>query len=163
MTKPNSESVTVDPCVCGYLARNANDSRRPIVFDELDKRYKYRYTVDGHESLLMIYHCPWCGGVASDSHQKSLFYELNNDACSEFAEIIRSCKTIDEVIAIFGQPNDDESTVIRFNEKPGVSPRADSVRVVTFRQIHPEMSVSIEQQVDGFLSASFSPMPIGDR
>ncbi len=109
----------------------------------------------------MIYHCPWCGGVASDSHQKSLFFELNEDACTEFEQIIRSCKTIDEVIAIFGQPDEDELTVIRFNEKPGMSPRTDRIRLVTFQQIHPEMSVSIAQQIDGTLSLSFSPKPIG--
>ncbi|MDA1166376.1 MAG: hypothetical protein O3B13_25045 [Planctomycetota bacterium] len=161
MAQPNSQSVTTTVCTCGYLERSANDPDSPFVFDEAVNQYHFTFPFrDRGDAQLMIYHCPWCGGVASDSHRGSLFHDLDPKSCDEIIEKTASCQTLDDVIAILGTPNDDEYTGIKHNEKDGRSPRVDRVRRITFHNLYDEMSVSFEQLVGGSIGSSFIPKPL---
>ena len=125
MAQPNSKSVTTTPCTCGYLERGANDPDSPFVFDESVNEYHFTYKYRDRDAQLMIYHCPWCGGMASDSHRASLFHDLNSDSCDETRQKIAACKTLDDVISILGAPDDDGFTSIKHNEKDGIPPGVD--------------------------------------
>ncbi len=157
MNKPNPMSVTSTPCTCGYLQRMANDSNSPIAYDETVNEYHYQ-SLGG--ARLAIYHCPWCGGVAPNSHRSSLFHELKRESCDAICNRTASCATLDDVIAILGQPDDDEYTGVRYHEKPDRPPRVDRVRRITFHDLYEEMIVSFEQRFDGAIAVSFSPKPL---
>lgn len=160
MDEPNSKSVTAMPCNCGYLERGANDPNSPFIFDESVNEYHFSYKFRGRDAKLMIYHCPWCGGVASDSHRDSLFHDLNRDACIDINEKTKSCVSIEDVIAILGQPDDDEFTEIKHIEKSGRPPGVELVRRVTYRELYDEMRVAFVQQIDGTLSRMYLPKPL---
>ncbi len=160
MARPNSQSVTTVPCTCGYLERCANDPNSPFIFDETLNEYHFTFKIHDRDAELMIYHCPWCGGVASDSHRGSLFHDLKTDSCDEICEKTASCNTLDEVISILGAPDDDGFTDITHKEKDGRSPRVDRVRRITFHRLYDEMSVSFEQRVGGSIALTFIPKPL---
>jgi hypothetical protein len=160
MAQPNSQSVTTTPCTCGYLERQANNPDSPFVFDDAVNEYHFIFKFRDRDVQLMIYHCPWCGGVASDSHRGSLFHDLDSDSCNEICEKTASCKTLDDVIAILGAPDDDEFTSIRHNERGGTPPRVDRVRRITFHYLNEKMSVSFQPLVGGSIGLSFIPKPL---
>ena len=160
MTKRNSQSVTTTPCTCGYLERQANNADSPFIFDEAVNEYHFTFTFRDCDAQLMIYHCPWCGGVASDSHRGSLFHDLDSASCNEICKKTASCKTLDDVISVLGTPDEDEYTGIKHKEKDGKSPRLDRVRRITFHGLYDEMSVSFEQLIGGSIGSSFIPKPL---
>ena len=160
MSLPNSKSVTSTGCTCGYLERQASDSDSPFIFDESVHEYHFSYKFRDRDAKLMIYHCPWCGGVASDSHRGSLFQDLNSDSCDEICQKTASCKTLDDVISILGAPDEDEFTAIKHKGKDDLSPRVDRVRRITFHNLYDEMSVSFEQLMGGSIGQMFVPKPI---
>ena len=160
MDKPNSQSVTADGCKCGYLERGANDPDSPIVFDAQVNEYHFHHKFRGRESQLMIYHCPWCGGVASKSHRDSLFHKFDRDFCDQITEQTKACATIDAIIAKLGPPDDDRFTSVKHNEQPNVAPRVERLRRLTFHSLSEKMSVSFTQQQDGTICPSFMPKPV---
>ena len=67
-------SVTEQPCACGYLQREADDVASPIVFDATMNEYHFEYpspcangACDAAKARMVIYHCPFCGGLAPPS------------------------------------------------------------------------------------------------
>ena len=160
MGKPNSQSVTTVQCACGHLERGANDPDSPIGFDANVNEHHYAYKFRGQDSQLMIYHCPWCGGVASESHRASLFHEFDREFCDQITEKTDSLCTLDDIIAELGKPDDDQFTSIKHNEQPSAAPRIERLRRLTFHKLSPKMSVSFIQQQDGTICPSFTPKPI---
>src|SRR5262245_23525564 len=76
--KPTRASVTSKQCRCGYLQFAAEESGNPIVFDEVAGEYQFTYQEPGAEgpSLLVLYHCPFCGGAAPQSKRANLFHVI---------------------------------------------------------------------------------------
>lgn len=60
-SKPRSET-----CACNYLQYAADDPQNPIRFDEVGRMYQFTYQEPDCVglSVLLIYHCPFCGGAA---------------------------------------------------------------------------------------------------
>jgi hypothetical protein len=160
MPIPHSQSVTSTPCNCGYLERSANDAHKPIVFDPTENRYHYCYDYRGRSAHLMIYHCPWCGGVASGSHRANRFHVLKTEQCKEITQKVAACETLEAIIAILGQPDGDGPTIIKHHETDDSPPRIDCVRQITYDKLYVEMSVAFEQRIGGNIGCSFVPKPL---
>lgn len=58
MTKRTHSSVTEELCVCNYLQNAAEDPQNPIEFDPSTSEYQFAFG----GAMLVIYHCPFCGG-----------------------------------------------------------------------------------------------------
>lgn len=160
---PTNQSVTTAPCECEFLARRANDPHSPFIFDVALNEYHFTFRFGDRDAKMMIYHCPWCGGVASNSHRASLFCDLNNGACREVIAKTKSCVSLEDVIQILGEPDNDEFTVIRHVESSDNAPRADRVRRITFNNLYDDLNVSFIQQIDGTLSQCFVPKHLEER
>jgi hypothetical protein len=122
--------------------------------------YHYHYQFHGRDAQLMIYHCPWCGGVASNSHRASLFHELKSASCEDICKKTATCATLEDVIAILGEPDEDEPTIIKHFEKTDSSPRVDRVRQITYNRLYDEMSVLFEQRIGETIGRAFIPKPL---
>jgi hypothetical protein len=68
--KANFDSVTTEGCSCTYLQREAAEPSSPIQFDTEMQEYQLAHLSGGGHS--MIYHCPWCGGVAPRSQRERI-------------------------------------------------------------------------------------------
>lgn len=81
-------SVTDEDCKCGSLERDANDPDSPIIFDVELNEYQFEYTVgDKGKAKMTIYHCPFCGGAAPESHRENLFAVIPNEEEARLREL----------------------------------------------------------------------------
>lgn len=62
-----------EPCTCNYLQGLVDRPEFPIGFDDESLMYRFTYQEPDCEgpSMLLIYHCPFCGGAAPRSKSKS--------------------------------------------------------------------------------------------
>ncbi len=160
MNTPHDQSVTSVPCECGWLRRQARDSHGPVVFDEVSGAYKYKHEYRDRNAQYMIYHCPWCGGVAGSSHQGSAYVELNEDACNVVSKRIASCSSLEEAIQVLGPPDEDDFTQINHYETEIAPARIDRIRQIVYHDLADNMSVYLEQQIGGGIGQMFVPKPL---
>lgn len=109
MPQPTFASLTDEPCRCGYLPRQADDPRSPIVFDRQLNECNYVYPCapgDGHcvgaTSMLRIYHCPFCGGAAPESKRDLLFAVITAEEEERLTELLRGIKSLDDAVRVLG-------------------------------------------------------------
>ncbi|MCX7424952.1 MAG: hypothetical protein NTW96_04905 [Planctomycetia bacterium] len=108
-------SVTDVPCTCGYLERAADDPANPIAFDERTFEYQFTYQESDHEgrSMLVIYHCPFCGGAAPESQRHRLFAAIPTTEEERLAQLLAPIETMQQAIDVLGPPQMDDYSVMR--------------------------------------------------
>ncbi len=102
-------SVTDVDCSCGYLQRAADDPDVPIQFEEATREYQFAYQSAGEfgPSMLVINHCPFCGGTAPKSKRALLFHAIPDAEEDRLKELFISIKTIADALERFGEPDSD--------------------------------------------------------
>jgi hypothetical protein len=108
--KPTSGSVTGVACACGYLERASGEPDNPIVFDAEMNEYHLRHFDHaglGRQGESIIYHCPFCGGVAPRSKRSSFFAQITDAEKSRLRDLTSGAKTVRDAVAQLGQPNED--------------------------------------------------------
>jgi hypothetical protein len=111
LRKPTAASVTDMPCRCGSLERDARDSNLPIRFDPQCNEYYFEFTLPkGTKLSLVIYHCPMCGGVASESKRDSAFVALSKEEALRVGALVRDLETMDEIVSKLGPPDRDTTS-----------------------------------------------------
>jgi hypothetical protein len=149
-------SVTDVPCGCGYLERAADDPAIPIVFDEQTSEYQFIYQepdCDGR-SMLIIYHCPFCGGKASESKRHLLFAAISRDEEERLAQLLSPIKTMQQAIDAFGPPQMDSFCVMRETRRdnPSNPPMAQRCREILYKGLSDVADVRIRELPDGRVS-----------
>jgi hypothetical protein len=140
MTKPTSASVTEIPCSCGYLANSARDPNLPIKFrPEVNEYHFERRLATGTTISTVLYHCPMCGGVASESQRHKLFAVVSDEEHRRLESLIGDLKTVQDIERSLGVPNDDQT--IRPPVDFGViqprtgKPEPGPIRVLTYTRL----------------------------
>lgn len=96
----------IAPCKCEFLKQQANHPDSPIRFDpELNEYHFIHRTSTSGESMMMIYHCPFCGGRAPQSRRAELFHRLTQAERHRLCELTNRMRTIQDVTAAFGEPD----------------------------------------------------------
>jgi hypothetical protein len=157
---PTRDSVTDKPCACGYLERAARDPDLPIEFDERLREYHFRYQIPGDEmpSVLVIYHCPWCGGAVPPSLRGNLFHEIPTAERDRLLARLESVRTLRDAVEQLGEPDDDNprGSMDCFSEE-GTHPPLDVVyRTLSYRSLSDVAEVRIAEHPDGTVSFVFS-------
>lgn len=141
MTKPTFASATDRPCECGYLPRSADDPDLPIAFDTLTGEYQFKYRErlgdqDG-AAMLVIYHCPFCGGAAPKSKRELLFAVIPENERERLSKLIVGIKTLGDAARILGPPDDDLASGVtrRSPEDPGRPPTIQNFRVLVYSRL----------------------------
>src|ERR1700730_11366813 len=98
---PTPRSVTREPCSCGFLARAAKDVLISIKFHADVNEYTFEDT--GKGASLIIYHCPMCGGVASESKRGALFRQVPAKEWARLRSLTSQLRTIPEIEAALGK------------------------------------------------------------
>ncbi len=108
-------SVTDILCTCGYLERAADDPASPIVFDERTSEYQFTYQESGLDgpSMLVIYHCPFCGGAAPESQRHLLFAAISPAEKERLIQLVAPIETIQQALDTFGMPQFDTYFVLQ--------------------------------------------------
>jgi hypothetical protein len=100
---PTPVSVTQTRCSCGYLKRAARSGIAPIKFDE--EVNEYSFEDKSVNASVVIYHCPFCGGVASESKRGDLFAKVSPREAGRVGALIRHLDTAEGIEAALGKPD----------------------------------------------------------
>ncbi len=165
MNKRTHSSVTDMPCECRYLQDAADDPDLPIMFDESTGEYQFQYyeqnptrlqhlsrviwNTKPQHAMLVIYHCPFCGGAAPKSKRHLLFETIPRDEESRLAELLQNIKTIDDAIEQLGQPDMDGHVANKKPESEGNPPKIDHNRDIRYHNLSDVADVRITERPDG--------------
>jgi hypothetical protein len=149
--KPTHASVTDEPCNCGYLQRAADDPDHPIIFDERTSEYQFTYQELGLEgrSMLVIYHCPFCGGTAPESKRSLLFAVIPRAEQARLSAMLAPIETIHDALAALGTPTWDDYSTIRRPEQQGKPSSIEYHREIRYENMSDVADIWITERPDG--------------
>jgi hypothetical protein len=142
--EPTFASVTEKACECGSLESAANNPDIPISFDRELNEYHLEYDVsygEAHDeqgkAKMMIYHCLFCGGVASHSRRELCFAQISETEKNRLHQLIEGIRSLDEVINRFGEPHEDHKQGFGMDrvETEEDPPRTENYRTLVYRSI----------------------------
>ena len=142
--KARGQSVTAEPCQCGFLERSSAEPGSPIVFDSALHEYQLRWP--GAEGRFgPIYHCPFCGGVAPESKRASLFAEVPMSEVMRLRDLTRGLASIQQAVAALGEPQTDlaEGITIQTPASSSEPSKASSYRTLTFTHLSDVADVTL--------------------
>ncbi len=145
MSKPTFASVTDVPCTCRCLENAANDPRNPIVFDEATGEYQFVCK----SVMLVIYHCPFCGGAAPKSKRALLFAQISAAEEARLASLLDGVTTIAEALTKFGKPDFEGTSVTRHPENENEAPKIQHHRGIRYFGLSETAEVWITERPDG--------------
>ena len=149
-------SVTDILCTCCYLQRAADDPANPIIFDELTSEYQFTYQEPGLEgrSMLVIYHCPFCGGAAPESRRDLLFAAIPTEEEQRLARLLAPVQTLQQAFDTFGPPQMDGYAVERNlrRDDPDNPPTTQRCRELCYTMLSEIADIRITEHPDGRVS-----------
>jgi hypothetical protein len=154
MKKPTSMSVTDVPCSCGYLATSVADANTPIGFSEEFNEFFFEHTLAaGTKVLLNIYHCPMCGGVASNSSRDKFFVEVPEDELLRLEKLLSALHTVEDILGVLGTPDEENlfdipPDIVRF-EPQTRSREHGPIRALTYTRLSEVADVHFEVYSNG--------------
>lgn len=158
-------SVTNIPCTCGYLERAADDPANPIVFDERTAEYQFAYQESACEgrSMLVIYHCPFCGGMAPESKRQELFAAIPPAEVERLSTLLSPIETIQQAFDTFGLPQMDDFSVMRNlrRDEADNPPTIQRCRELLYTQLSEVAEIRISELPNGSVSWMLSGKYIG--
>lgn len=99
--------------------------------------------------MLVIYHCPFCGGVAPRSQPEQLFHAIPPDEQERLLEMLAPLKTIEMAMGVLGTPTLDSHSTQRTFECDGSPPAIKFSRMLTYDELSETASVWITERDDG--------------
>jgi len=145
MAKPTHASVTEEPCTCGYLQNAADDPSNPITFDAHTAEYQFLSA----GAMLVIYHCPFCGGAAPESKRALLFEQVPDAEQERLAKLLHGITTIDAAIKKLGTPDFEGTSTSKFPEQEGTAPRIEYHRDIRYHNLSDVAEIWITERPDG--------------
>ncbi|MFH1269086.1 MAG: hypothetical protein ABIK89_25445 [Planctomycetota bacterium] len=163
--KRTHASVTDEPCDCGYLQQAADDPDNPIVFDEETSEYQFTYHEPGHEglSMLVIYHCPFCGGAAPESKRSLLFAVISRSEQARLSEQLSRIGSIEDALDIFGEPQLDDFSVASTPSREDDPPAIHHLRALLYDHLSDVANVRITERPDGRIHWSLEGKYVGGQ
>lgn len=148
--KPTYASVTDQECSCNYLRNAAEDPDNPIIFETRTNEYQFTYQHGDEEgrAMLVIYHCPFCGGTAPRSKRALLFAAISQAEEFRLAEKLEPIKTLADAIAILGEPDYDGYSTSKMPEEEGTPPKVKRFRDIRYEGLSDVASVWITERSD---------------
>jgi hypothetical protein len=143
---PKHASVTNKPCTCDLLQRVANDPFYPIVFDTDTNEYHFTWN-DG--ALLVIGHCPFCGGAAPESKRALLFAQIPGPEESRLAKRLKGVTSMDDAINRFGKPDYDGTSTSQHDETEDAGQRIEHHRLIRYHELSDVAEIWITERPDG--------------
>lgn len=159
MKKPTPASVTDARCSCGYLERSARNPRLPFKFDEELSEYSLDLPLGEDRTLsIHIYHCPMCGGVASQSERPKLVVKITDSEVTRLDTLISNLATIDDVQHHLGAPDQDRA--LPAQQSLGILEVAP-IRSITYTRLSETADLHFNVYADGRIDKVIVPKYLG--
>jgi len=151
--RPTFASVTDVRCKCRWLQDAADDPLQPIVFDKKTNEYQIRYREPDeiNHSMLIIYHCPFCGGAAPMSKRASLFHAIPLEEKDRLLKLLAGITSLRGAIRKLGKPNYDNprGTKVETPRRAGRAPTIQWYRTLCFDKLSKVADVWFTERADG--------------
>jgi hypothetical protein len=162
MSKPTSASVTEVPCSCGYLAASAHDPNLPVKFDAELNEYCFEHKLSmGTKVVMMFYHCPMCGGVASESQRQKLFAIVSDDEVCRLDSLIGNIEVVSDIERVLNAPDDDEAINLPADvgaiQRQAGELEARPIRVLTYSRLSETADVQFTVYSNGKIEKVIAP------
>jgi hypothetical protein len=155
MSAPNSSA---QQCDCRWLEHASLDPAVPVKFDaDLSEYYLVRAG-----GRMAIYHCPFCGGRAPRSRRESKFHQISGQERQRLLLMVGRLKSLDDVIAILGKPDADNSagiamTIPADDDHPELT---EISRVLIYRGLSETAEIWVYTQSNGRVSINLQSKAI---
>ena len=159
MSKRTHASITEEDCHCNYLQDMADDPGSGIEFDELTS--EYQFVCDS--SIVVIYHCPFCGGAAPESKRSLLFAQVPESELDRLSQLLGSITTIDDVLEMLGKPDSEGYSTSTLPEAENKAPRIERHREVRYNSLSDVADVSFTERPSGEVDWCLVGKYIGDQ
>lgn len=148
------------PCTCNWLQRGANHENCPIEFDE--ELNEYAMVRGGHRWCIRF--CPGCGGAAPESKRDSLFKVLTETELNRVYSLLETVKTLDDLLAKFGPPEDDfgAGSVRLWKETDKHSTISQQFRQLRYENLSETATVYVDVHPSGLVEFGISAKPLDD-
>jgi hypothetical protein len=124
------------------------------------------YNIVGPEgSQSVLYHCPWCGGVAPASKRPNYFAVVTDGELHRLQELTRGLSSLQEAVKRFGPPAEDREHGVT-TTTPGSGsepPVTTSHRTLKFGNLSDTVDVVIEDHGVRGVRTAFAPPYLGGR
>lgn len=145
-------------CDCRTLERLSREPSVPIEFDAKLNEYNIRGAAG---ELIMIYHCPFCGGRTPDSRRDELFVHVTHAEMERLKILTRGLKTLADVLDVFGSPDRDDPAGCGITRDDGTGlPRTTYYRQLTFNALSDTARVHAVVDLNNQIQFSFTPKDI---
>ena len=145
MSKPTHASVTEESCTCNYLQNASDDPHNPITFDAPTGEFQFSF--DG--AMLVIYHCPFCGGAAPESKRHLLFAQVPSEEESRLAVLLDGIETINDALQQLGNPDFEGTSIVKRPERENEPPRIQHHRDIRYHNLSDVAEIWITERPDG--------------
>jgi hypothetical protein len=137
-----------------------------VRFDEKHNEYYLDLRLRKGTTLsLNAYHCPICGGVASESKRADVFATLSDDELRRVNALISNLATVEDIERSLGAPDREDS--IRLPQDFGLArPRTGEresgrIRVLTYTRLSETADVQFTVYSNGELQRVTTPKYVG--
>ncbi len=113
--------------------------------------------------MLVIYHCPFCGGAAPESKRALLFEVVSRSEGERLEEILAPIRTIQDALALLGTPDFDGYAGIRQEEQDGKPSTWRHRRQIRYERLSEVADVWIVESADGRLLWQLQGKYLGKR
>jgi hypothetical protein len=150
-----------DICECSVLS---DASREPGTAIEFGAKHNEYHIVNPDGGYMMIYYCPFCGGRAPRSQRHTLFAHVTEAEQARLRELFEGLRTIDDVLARFGPPDEDQPVgiMMRHPPAPGQPDRGEAIRTLHYRSISPVAEIVFQVHVDNRVHGSWASKPLSE-
>jgi hypothetical protein len=158
------KSVTDRNCSCDWLDKAAREPQNPIVFDPDTNEFHLMFR-DGGGGFALIYHCPFCGGLAPESTRDSLFDYITIEESVRLSELTKNLKTESQVVEALGEPDEilENGSGTMHPETGSAPPKYQYFRSLRYSSLSKTADVSVEVGHNGNVGFTFYGKYLGPK
>ena len=158
MNKPHPSSVTDIKCSCGVIESMITRGDGPFVIDEETNEYQLKYRAcNGANGSLIVYHCPFCGGVAKESKRDKLFHEITKKEEDRLKKMTDGIRTLKQCYDKLGRPDDenDRGSSVIHPASVNNPQKIEYFKVATYYKLSSSVDVWVTEYPGGQVSITF--------
>ena len=158
-------SKTGELCDCDTLQNAADNPDLPIIFDTEANEFHFVYNVNGGEGRMYLYHCFFCGGKAPESRRHLLFAMISEAERFRLRELTSSLKTLDEIWATLGKPDQDyeDGAMFMLPETENQPSKEQSYRSLVYRNFSDVADIRVTVYPNDRVGIGFTGKYIGKK
>jgi hypothetical protein len=128
-------------------------------------QFNYREQLGEHDgpAVLVIYHCPFCGGAAPTSRRERLFAVIAKDEEERLCKVMNGIKSLDDAVRKLGPPDDNMPSGLtqRIPEKSGNPPVIRHFRTLVYSRLSETAELRITDYHEQRISFSLQGKYVG--